>query len=199
MFLYYLQRSLIIIVLFGAGGFCLYKMFTVQPHRLKKEDVYSISFRDDLPDDIQGKELARFEASSGNLVGTVIFGLFIVVVIIAAICLRIISFVLFLIPLTMALLHTLDEGTKNVGIYQSGIVIKSVLREKFYPYKEINCLRSFNVLNSFHKGVSYGYCFLGKERQIISMDIRQYPTIAQIETVFAALPDILKDWAINEE
>lgn len=193
MFLYYLQRILIIVALFGAGSFCLYKMFTVKPHRLKKEYIYSISFRNDLPDDIQGGELARFDASRGNLVGTVIFGLFIVAVIVAAVWLRSGSYVFFSIPLMLGLLHTLDEGTKSVGIYQSGIIIKSILRKRPYSYKELDGLRSYNVLNSFHKGVSYGYCFFRKGQQIISMDIRQYPTIAQIETVFAAMPDILAD------
>lgn len=199
MFLYYLLRILKIGVLLGAGGFCLYKMFTVKPHRLKKEGIYSVYFRDDLPDDIQGKELARFNANKGNLAGTVIFSLLIVVVIVAAVYLRAISYTFFLIPLTLVLLHTLDEGTKSVGIYKSGIVIRSILRKKFYPYKELDCLKSYNVLNSFHKGISYGYCFLGKGEQIISMDIRQYPTIAQIETIFAAMPGILKHWTLSDD
>ena len=194
-------KVLTILTLLGAGIFCVYKMVTVKPHRLKKENPYYIAFRDDLPTVGSREELGCFAARKSNLVGTIIFGLFIIFVIFLGNWLHDISYAFFLIPLTLVLFHTLDEGTKKVIIQQNGIAVKSVLRKKFYPYSELDYLASYNVLNVFHKGVSYGYQFMKDGKSVISLDIRQYPEIEYIESIFESLPDVisLRDWECDED
>ena len=195
-------KVLTILALLGAGIFCVYKMVTVHPHRLKKEKTYYIAFRNDLPTVELPEELGCFRASRSNLVGTVLFGLFALFILFSGRWLHDMSYFFFLFPLTLVPFHTLEEGTKKITIQPNGILVKSVLRKKFYPYSELDYLMSYNVLNAFHKGVSYGYQFVKDDKRVISMDIRQYPQIAHIETIFDNLPDIIKpeiDWEFDED
>ena len=194
-------KALTILALLGAGIFCVYKMVTVKPHRLKKESPYYIAFRDDLPTVESHEELGRFSARKSNLIGTVIFALFIIFVISLGKWLHDITYAFFLAPLTLVLFHTLDEGTKKVIIQQNGIVVKSVLRKQYYPYSELDYLVSYNVLNMFHKGVSYGYRFIKDGKSVISLDIRQYPEIEYVESLFESLPDVkdLRNWECDED
>ena len=97
----------------------------------------------------------------------------------------------------MVLLQTLDEGTKRVHIYHYGIIVKSILRNKSYSFNELDYLESFNILNLFHKGISYGYRFMKDNQVIVSMDIRQYPEVIHIESVFEKLTDVIEEQSEN--
>jgi hypothetical protein len=187
-----LERILIILALFGAGGFYVYKAVKVKPHRLLKECNYSVVFRSDLPSAEAGDEITCFTAKRGILIATVIFVCLIPVVAFWGIMANDFSVVLYIALMMIPILHTLNEGTKQVYIHQFGIVIKSAMRKKFYPYKELNCLESYNVLNAWHKGISYGYRFWWRKGVLIKMDIRNYPEVHRIETVFEALPNVIK-------
>lgn len=190
---YYVSRTCIAALLLGAGIFCLRKMLTVQPHRLMKENHCFVAFRTAVPGAEPGTEYARFDASRSNLVGTAIFAILFVVVGAIGIRLQMPSFAVYLFPLTLGLLHTLNEGMKSVRIHRYGIVVKNAFGRNFHPYATLDCLESYNVLNSFHKGVSYGYRWVKEGREAVAMDMRQYPDVARIESVFAAHPELVRE------
>lgn len=125
MFANYILRIVLGISLLGLGLFFLRKMFTTKPHKLKKEDHFFIRFNPNLPDYEEGKELYCFAASRSNLVGTVIFSCLIVAILVLSIIFGKLGFIFCIIPLTIVVFITLDEGTKKVCIYTNGIVIKS--------------------------------------------------------------------------
>ena len=192
-----MNLDIIITLLFGlilviVGVFCLVKMLTVRPHRLKKEDVFRIEFRDDIPEEEDDEPYATFKATRVNLAGTVILGIIAAIMFCAAWLQRDGSFAFFGACATFGALANLAEGTKSVRIHRYGIVIKTAFRGKFHAYRDLDCLESFNVLNSFHKGVSHGYRFMKDNQPVVAMDIRQYKNVSEIESVFARLPHITK-------
>jgi len=167
-------------------------MVTVKPQRLKKERDYCVYFRSDLPCAEPGSELACFAAKRNNLIGTAVFACLIPIVAYLGILAHDPVFVFYIILVSFALLHTLHEGTKKIHIHQFGIIIKSAIYKKFYPYNELEALQSYNVLNAFHKGISYGYRLIKNGQVLLSMDVRQYPNINSIETVFNEYNDVLE-------
>jgi len=192
-----MNLDMLVTLLFGvlfviAGVFFLKKMLTTRPHKLKKEEAFRIEFRDNIPAEEDDEPYATFKATRTNLAAMVILGIVSAIMFLAAWFQRDGSFVFFGACTTFGALANLNEGTKTVFIHRYGIVIKTAFRRKFYAYRDMDCLESINVLNSFHKGVSYSYQFLKDNQTIISMDMRQYNNIEEIEDVFSKIPHIAK-------
>ena len=181
---YYLERVFLAVLFLAAGGFFLYKMVTMKPHKLKKEQAFRVDFRSDLPAADSAEVWAVFHASRGNLAGSGLFAAAVLFLLYAGVSQKDIAYFIYLIPAGIMLFHTLKEGTKQVRICGDGIRIKTLFGAVFFSYNELDYTESYNVINSFYKGVSYGYRFMKQGQVVLRMDIRQYPEVGDIETVF---------------
>ena len=183
--IYYLERIFLAVLFLAAGGFFLYKMVTTEPHKLKKEQAFRIDFGSGLPAGASEEVWAVFYASKGNLAGSGLFAAAVLFLLYAGIRQKDVAYFVYLIPAGIMLFHTLKEGTGQVQICSDGIRLKNLFGVQFFGYHELDYAESYNVINSFYKGVSYGYRFVKQGQVVLRMDIRQYPGAEDLEAVFA--------------
>lgn len=186
-----LIRVVVIVGLFVIAGFCIVMGKRSRPHNLEKEAV-TMTFNKNLPHELY-EPLAVLNSTKGELVGTAIW---------AAVFAGIIVMLfngqgnaLYLIPCGFGILYTLWLSTRKLLIYENALVLKTLTGSKVYYLDEIDCIVSYNIVNSFNRGISYGYRLHRNGEVILSLPKGSFKEIDIIEKVYQQNP-YLKEYVV---
>lgn len=182
-----MDRVLLIVVCFGLALFFIYKMVTSKPYHLKKKDQIRIVFRKDIPLKPKGEFIkSLLPKRIGNLVVVLLSICVLAFLVVAFISTHDFTLLLFMIPtIGFGIVQYLYKMTLQIDIYEFAIVFKSLLSEKKYHLHDIDTLESYNVVNIFNKGSSYGYRLKKNNEMICQLDKRDFKNIDEIEIVFS--------------
>ena len=177
-------RIIIITLFFAFGVFCIVKGTRSRPYKLKKASV-SMKFRKNLPHEL-GQPLEILRSKKTELIGTVIWA-----VVGAA------SFLywlwddgnLFYVAVSfVAAFYTFWLSSRKLVLYDNAVVLKAIVGGKTWFLDEIDVLQSYNIVNSFNRGVSYGYKLMRGDEVVYLFPKGAFENIDHIEEVYRQSP-----------
>jgi len=168
------------LILLALGVFFIVKGARSRPYKLKKSPI-CITFRQNMPHELR-EPLATIHSTKTELFGTAIWLCILAVVV----CLLINGYgeFFYLVPCCIGVFYTLWLSTRKLLLYANAVVVRSITGRKVYYLDEITSLESYNVVNSFNKGVSYGYALYKGKDAVVSFPKGSYKDIDRIEEVY---------------
>lgn len=175
-----LIRIIMCAALFLFAGFCIKMGVTSRPHKLKKNQI-QITFKKNLPHELY-EPLAVLKSSKGELVGTVIWAAILVLVIIMQI--KGYGNILYIISGSVGMCYTFWLSSRKLLLYENAVVLKTLTGNKTFYLDEIDFIVSYNILNSFNRGVSYGYRLHRDGNVLVSFPKGSFKQIDRLEDVY---------------
>ena len=155
-----------------------------RPHKLKKEFMRIIFAKG------QPRELAEahtvIHSSKSELVGTFIWLLMLA----GTIALQVKGYgnPIYIALSAFGALYTLYLSFRRVLLYDNAIVLQTFLGHKVYHLDDIDWIETYNIVNSFNRGVSYGYRLRKGETVLVSFPKGTFKEIDLIESVYRHSP-----------
>ena len=168
------------VILLALGVFFMVKGARSRPYKLKKLPV-RITFRQRMPHELR-ESLATIHSTKTELFGTVIW-LGVLAVVVGLIINGYGKF-FYIIPCCIGVFYTLWLSTRKLVLYANAVVVQSITGRKVYYLDEVTSLESYNVVNSFNKGVSYGYALYRGKEAVVSFPKGSYKDIDRIEEAY---------------
>jgi len=180
---------MLIKIIMGLGLLALGIVFSIigmrsRPHGLKKELV-RIVFAKGLPREL-AEPLAVLRASKSELVGTVIW----TIVFIGTIVLLAHGYgkILYTVLSLFGTAYTLYLSCRRLLLYDNAIVLQTLLGHKVYYLDDLDWIESYNIINSFNRGVSYGYRLRQHQAVLVSFPKGSFKELDLIESVYRHSP-----------
>ncbi|MDL2233465.1 hypothetical protein LJC63_07795 [Ruminococcaceae bacterium OttesenSCG-928-L11] len=177
-------RLVLLAGLFALAVFCIVMGIKSRPHKLKKAPV-QITFEKNLPREL-GEPLAVLCSTKSQLVAAVIWAAILVLVI--AMLLNGHGSVIYLIPGCFGMGYNLWLSARKLLLYENAVVVQSLTGRKVYYLDEIDCIVSYNIVNAFNRGVSYGYRLRKDGNELISFPKGSFQELDRIEEVYRHSP-----------
>ena len=166
--------------LIAIGAFCFIMGMKSRPKNLKKPPV-RLRFKKNLPHDLE-TPLAVLHSTKSELIGTLIWAALTVVSVL--LLLRGMGNPLFLAPCGIGVVYTLWISTRQVLLYPNAVLLKTLFHKKVFWLDEVDSIVSYNILNSFNRGVSYGYKILQNEAVVLTLPKGSFKSVDRIEEVY---------------
>jgi len=173
-------RVLIGAALLALAVFCVFKGATSRPHKLKKQPVL-ITFRKSIPHELEEK-IEIMHGSRIELLFSFLLTLFVIWSYLQYIWNH--GELLYVIAPLPGVLATAWHGSHDVVFYENAIVHKYLLGKKIYFLDEIDAISTYNVTNSFNRGVSYGYRLVCGEETLLDLPKGRFKKIDSIENIY---------------
>ncbi|MDL2294401.1 hypothetical protein LJC60_07195 [Ruminococcaceae bacterium OttesenSCG-928-D13] len=177
-------RVVLLVGLFALAAFCIVMGIKSRPHKLKKEPL-QITFEKNLPHEL-GEPLAVLNSTKSQLVAALIWAAILVLVITMLINGR--GSVIYLIPAGFGAGYNFWLFTRKLLLYENAVVVQSLTGPKVYYLDEIDCLVSYNIVNAFNRGVSYGFRLQKNGNVLTSFPKGSYQQLDRIEEVYRSSP-----------
>jgi len=173
-------RLIIFVSLLVLGALFTVMGIKSQPYKLKKSPV-RITFRKNIHHELE-KELATISSAKTELAGTVIWAAM------AVLCIFLIingvGNPVYVVSSCFGMCYTFYLAMRKIILYENAVVMKTILGRKVWFLDEIDEIVSYNIVNSFNRGVSYGYKLRLREKDVCSIPKNAFKGIDIIEEVY---------------
>ena len=173
-------RIIVIVALLVLGIVFAVVGLRSRPHKLKKNFV-RITFRKNLPHE-PGELLAVINSTKTELLAAAIW--FAILVFVTFLLLSGNGSFLYILSSAVGTFYNLRIGTRKLLLFDNAIVVQTITGRKVYWLDEITCIESYNIVNSFNRGVSYGYRLSQNENTLLELPAGAFKEFAGLEEVY---------------
>ena len=155
-----------------------------RPHKLKKEYIRLV-FRANLPHELE-EPWNIVKSSKTELIGTAVW----VVVLAGVIALLAAGqgHVIYLFPSCGGVIYTFWLANRQLLLYPNAVVYQTLTGRKVYFLDELDYIESYNIVNDFNRGVSYGYQLVQEGKVVLALPKGAFKHIDFIEIVYGDSP-----------
>ena len=155
-----------------------------RPHKLKKEYI-SFVFRANLPHELE-EPVAVLHSTKSELVATFFWtGMLVFCIVLLT---RGQGSVLYPVASCGGMLYTLWLSTRKLLLYPNAVVHQSLTGRKVYFLDDLERIESYNIVNAFNRGVSYGYSLRQNGKEVLRLPKGSFKTIDRLEEVYRDSP-----------
>lgn len=183
---YGIVRVLIIAGLFLLGLFCIVMGFKSRPHKLKKEPITIRFSSRSIPHHLDAPAEVISSRGVGDLVGAVIWAAIGVLMVVLGIRSGDASYFVYTVPCTLAAGYNLNLSTRKLCLHQNAIEFRSLLKKRVFYLDEIDSIQSYNIVNSFNRGKSFGYAIMKDGKSVMQLGDGEYKNLPRLESFFHA-------------
>lgn len=177
------MRLIIIVGLLLVGGWAIRMGARSRPHALKKEPVRILFTRGDWP-----RELAEPVRTIGSRwLGESIAAAVWVVVGAGILYMRLTEGTgsyLYLIPSLFGAVYNIYLASRRLYVYENAIELRTVFNRQVFFLQDVDCMESYNVVNSFNRGKSFGYQLTRDGEALCRFPNGSYRDLTSLEEIF---------------
>ena len=168
------------IALLAAGMFFLVKGIKSRPYKLKKEPLAMI-FRKNLPHELY-EPLEVVCSSKTELIG--VFAWVIIAVFTIFLIIGDNGSILYVLVACGGAFYNFWLANRKILFYENAVVFKTITSTKTCFLDDIDAIISYNIVNAFNRGVSYGYKLVCGEETVMDFPKSSFKNIDCIETLY---------------
>lgn len=180
-------RIILFLCLLVFAAWCIYMGITSRPHKLKKAPI-SLFFSKQVPHTL-GTPVHTLYNTKTDFFAAALCGCLLITCI--AMLLNGYGSLLYLVPCCLGIGYNIWLATRKLLLYENAIVVSSLTGQKIYFLDEIDYLCSYNVVNIFNHGISYGYRLIRNNTVSISLPKTSFKEIDVIEEFYRQSPYLI--------
>jgi hypothetical protein len=182
-----MSSAIIRIIVIGSllllGIFAFIMGILSRPHKLKKA-YFKVIFKKDGWSGYPGSMLNTIYArKTGDRIAAIVWLVIASFVVYLLITAYHGEYILFLVSSLFGVLYNLYLTTRRIIIYDNAIEDKNIIKSKLFKYNEIDCIETYNIVNSFNRGKSFGYQIIQNKVIACRFDNRHYIKLDALETI----------------